>query len=142
MSSPGGPEPHGQMRSEIPAREEAGPPRTVISAGRDVELGARSMLVLADGLFRLDVVPHPDTIQALVRSLAHEPHAELRSDGEVGGGVVSAGDVAPQSSGRFRADIVLIAEDGAEREVARVLVSSVCHLERGLASFAAQAELL
>jgi hypothetical protein len=137
-------EPAGHLRTEIPAREPEGSPRTVISAGRDVELGARSMLLLAEGLFRLDVVPHEDTIQTVVRCLASEPRAELRG-GDVGGKTVSSGAadaIQPRSTGRFGGEIVLIGEGGAERTVARVLVGSVCHLERGITSFTAQAVLL
>jgi hypothetical protein len=143
VSAQGRRKPAGQLRTEVPAREEGGAPVTAISAGREVELGARSMLVLADGLFRLDVVPHEDTIQTLVRSLASEPRAELRG-GAVGGETVAGGGtgaIAPQSTGRFGGEIVLIGEDGAERTVARVLVGSVCHLERGMATFTAQATL-
>jgi hypothetical protein len=117
----------------------------VISAGRNVEVGARSMLVLAEGLFRLDVVPHEDMIQVVVRSLSAEPQAELRSTGEVGGESRTLGpqdEVGLQSTGRFGGEIVLIGEDGDERPVARVLVGSVCHLERGLTTFTAQATLL
>ena len=136
--------PSGQLRTEIPAPERGGPARTVISAGREVELGARSMLVLAEGLFRLDVVPHDDTLQTVVRSLGPEPRAELRG-GNVGGETVwpgGPGASAPRSTGRFGGEIVLIGEDGAERTVAKVLVGSVCHLERGTTSFTAQATLL
>jgi hypothetical protein len=137
-------EPSGQLRTEIPARKDDGSPLAVISAGRDVELGARSMLVLAEGLFRLDVIPHEDTIQTLVRSLSPEARAEFRSD-DVGGASWAFGDseeTVPRSTGRFGGDVVLIGEDGGERTVARVLVGSVCHLERGMTSFTAQATLL
>jgi hypothetical protein len=102
------------------------------------------MLVLAEGLFRLDVVPHEDTIQTVVRSLAPEPRAELLGE-DVGGETVALGGpgaIAPQSTGRFGGELVLIGEDGAERTVARVLVGSVCHLERGVTTFTAQAVLL
>ena len=37
---------------------------------------------------------------------------------------------------------MLVGEDGEERAVAKLLVGSVCHLERGLTSFTAQATLL
>jgi hypothetical protein len=100
------------------------------------------MLVLAEGLFRLDVVPHDDTVQTLVRSLAAEPRAELRSTGEVGGESRSSGAVGSRSTTRFGGEIVLFGEDGEERTVARVLVGSVCHLDRGVTSFTAQATLL
>jgi hypothetical protein len=132
------------MRSEVSARDEGGSPVTVISAGRDVELGARSMLILAEGLFRLDVIPHEDTIQTMVRSLAAGRQAELRSidvggETRVGG---APGAITPQSTGRFGGEIVLIGEDGSERPVAKILVGSVCHLDRGMTSFTAQATLL
>ena len=137
-------EPAGHLRSEVTAPESEGSTRTVISAGRDVELGARSMLILAEGLFRLDVVPHEDTIQTIVRSLAAECRAELHSV-DVGGETRTGGvpgEIAPQSTGRFGGEVVLIGEDGSERAVARVLVGSVCHLDRGVTTFTAQATLL
>jgi len=115
-----------------------------ISAGREVELGARSMLILAEGLFRLDVIPSADTIQTMVRSLSGEPQAELRSV-DVGGEtrvLGGPGDVVATSTGRFGGEVVLVAEDGSERAVARVLVGSVCHLDRGMTTFTAQATLL
>jgi hypothetical protein len=144
MNAKGAGEPPGQLRTEIPAREEGGSPATVISASRAVEQGARSMLVLAEGLFRLDVIPHDDTIQTIVRSLSSEPRAELRSR-DVGGTTSAFGDpeeiVAP-STGRFGGELILIGEDGTERPVAKVLVGSVCHLDRGLTSFTAQATLI
>jgi hypothetical protein len=137
--------PSGHVRTEVPAPEGKGPARTVISAGRDVELGARSMLVLAEGLFRLDVVPNDDTIQTIVRSLSSERRrAELR-DRAVAGETVSFGGpgaIEPRSTGRFGGEIVLIGEDGLDQAVARVLVGSVCHPDRGITTFTAQATLL
>ena len=134
----------GQVRTEVSPREEDDSPLTVISAGREVELGARSMLILAENLFRLDVIPNADTIQTIVRSLADEPQAELRSF-DIGGEtrVLSGpGDVVPTSSGRFGGEVVLVGEDGRGRLVAKVLVGSVCHLGRGVTIFTAQATLL
>jgi hypothetical protein len=113
---------------------------TVISAGREVEHGARSMLILVDGLFRLDVIPHDDTIQTTVRSLASEPRAELRF-ATVGGVAQTSGEIAARSTGRFGGEVVLLGEDGSERPVAKVLVGSVCHQDRGVTSFTAQATL-
>jgi hypothetical protein len=136
-------EPPGQLRTEVPAAEEGAAPVTVISAGRDVEQGARSMLILAEGLFRLDVIPQDDTVQTILRNLSSEPRAEVRY-GEIGGAASVLGsprEVAAPSTGRFGGEVVLIGEDGAERVVARILVGSVCHLERGVTSFTAQATL-
>jgi len=137
-------EPAGHLRTEVRAREPGDSARTVISAGREVELGARSMLILVEGQFRLDVVPHEDTIQTVIRCLGPEPRAELRG-GDVGGKTVfldGPDAIEPRSTGNFGGEIVLIGDDGSEHPVARILVGSVCHLERGVTSFTAQAELL
>jgi hypothetical protein len=128
------------MRTEVPASEEGGSATTVISSGREVEQGARSVLLLAEGLFRLDVVPEDDTIQTILRNLSSAPAAEFRFR-HVGGGVQSSGS-APRSTGRFGGEVVLIGENGSERAVAGILVGSVCHLDRGVTSFTAQARLL
>jgi hypothetical protein len=137
-------EPPGQTRTEIPSTEEGAAPVTVISSGRDVEQGARAMLILAEGLFRLDVIPQGDTIQTILRNLSSEPRAEVRYT-DVGGGASTSGEpgelLAP-STGRFGGEVVLIDEEGAERAVARFLVGSVCHLERGVTGFTAQATLM
>jgi hypothetical protein len=132
-------EPPGQLRTEV-SPAEGGSPTTAISSGREVEQGARSMLILAEGLFRLDVVPHDDTIQTILRNLSAEPRAEFRFR-DVGGRAQAYG-VDPPSTGRFGGEIVLVGEDGSERTVARIIVGSVCHLERGLTSFTAQATLV
>jgi hypothetical protein len=135
-------EPPGQIRTEVPA-EEGAAPLTVISAGRDVEQGARSMLILAESLFRLDVIPHDDSLQTILRNLSPEPHAELRFH-EIGGEARVLGspeEATFPSTGRFGAEVVLIGAARVERVVAKILVGSVCHLERGLTSFTAQATL-
>ena len=136
-------EPHGQVRIEVPASDEADA-TTVISSGREVEQGARSMLILAEGLFRLDVIPHDDTIQTVLRNLSPAPRAEMRFQPVGGGSLVLAGPrvIAAPSTGRFGGAVVLVAEDGSERPVAKVLVGSVCHLERGVTTFTAQATLV
>jgi len=137
-------QPVGQTRTEVPSREPGGTVTTVISASRDVEQGARSMLVIAEGLFRLDVIPHDDTMQTIVRNLSSEAAVELRLS-PVGGASYLLGDgqesLVP-STGRFGGEVVLSGDDGAQRAVAMVLVGSVCHLERGVTSFTAQATLL
>jgi len=137
-------QPPGQTTTEIPAPDQEVGGRTLISASREVEQGARSMLILAEGLFRLDVVPHDDTVQTIVRNLSTAAAIELRLS-PIGGGSYAAGDgqeVVVPATTRFGGEVVLIGRDGSERAVARILVGSVCHLERGLTSFTAQATLL
>jgi hypothetical protein len=133
-------DPPGQTTTQVPSPEPGGASRTVISAAREVEQGARSVLLLVEGLFRLDVIPHDDTIQTLLRNLSPAPAARLRF-GAVGG-AASAGDELVLSTGRFGGEVVLIDGAARERPVARILVGSVCHLDRGLTSFTAQATLL
>lgn len=133
-------DPPGQTTTELPPAEPGGAPRIVVSAAREVEQGARSALLLVEGLFRLDVTPHDDTIQTLLRNLSLAAAARLRL-GAVGG-AASAGSQLAVSTGRFGGEVVLIEANGRERPVARILVGSVCQPERGVTSFTAQATLL
>ncbi len=137
-------EPHGQVRTEVPAQGEGDGSMTVISAGREVEQGARSMLLLAEGLFRLDVVPQDDMVQTVIRNLSPAARAELRFHAVGGESSVfgSRHEVVAGATGRFGGEVVLVEEDGEERIVAKVLVGSVCRLEQGVTSFTAQATLV
>jgi hypothetical protein len=42
----------------------------VLSASKEIEPGARAMLLLAEGLFRLDVVHREDTLRTIIRNLS------------------------------------------------------------------------
>jgi hypothetical protein len=42
----------------------------LLSASKEVEPGARTMLLLAEGLFRLDVVVLADTLRSIIRNLS------------------------------------------------------------------------
>jgi hypothetical protein len=44
----------------------------VLAASRELEPGARGMLVRAEGLFRIDVVVADDTLRTIVRNLSTE----------------------------------------------------------------------
>lgn len=61
----GGP---GQLAGELPPDD--GGRGLVLSASKQIEPGARAMLLLAEGLFRLDVVISDDTIRTVVRNLS------------------------------------------------------------------------
>ena len=137
-------EPPGQLRAELPPRGDPAGPRIVISSAREVEQGARSMLILAEGLFRFDVVPHDDTVQTILRNLSAGFQAEIRY-GPVGGESrhsAGSGELTAPATTRFGGEVMLIGADGEERSVAKLLVGSVCHLERGVTVFTAQATLL
>jgi hypothetical protein len=136
-------DPAGQITTRIPADGEGGAGLTVISAGREIEQGSRSMLILAEGLFRLDVVPEDDMVHTLVRNLSPHSRIELRLDDIGGTTTTPEGSEKAEaiSTGRFGGEVVLTEDDGEEWDVARLVVGSVCHVERGLTSFTAQATL-
>jgi hypothetical protein len=137
-------QPPGQTRTTVPASRPGQAARVLISASREVEQGARSMLILAEGLFRLDVVPHDDTVQTIVRDLSAAPRIELRLK-PIGGGFYPLGDAREAlvpATARFGGEVVVTGVDEEERRLARILVGSVCHLDRGVTSFTAQATLL
>lgn len=57
-----------QLAGELPPDgEQRG---LVLSGSKEIEPGARAMLLLAEGLFRLDVVVSDDTIRTVVRNLS------------------------------------------------------------------------
>jgi hypothetical protein len=58
-----------QVESVLVARPDA-PPAVAMSATRSVEPGARVTMLLAEDLFRLDVVVEPDTLRTVVRNLS------------------------------------------------------------------------
>jgi hypothetical protein len=63
---------HGQLASGLPGGGLA------LSCTKLVEDGARTLILLAPGLFRLDVRPVEDTLQVMTRSL-HSVPAEWRT---------------------------------------------------------------
>lgn len=112
----------GQLRSQLPGGVIA------LSCSKSIEEGARAALLLAPGLFRLDITPREDTLQIQVRNL---------SAGECGwtdGGqpLVALAFDGPAIS----AHTLLIDVDGRH---ANVLVTATRDPERGVMRFVAQA---
>ena len=66
----------------------------LISSSRLVEVGVRAPILLAPGLFRLDLTPQEETLGVLTRPLGTHP-AHWRADQSTWDGYRDAGGVAP-----------------------------------------------
>ena len=73
----------------------------LISSARLVEFGVRAPILLAPGLFRLDLTPQEETLGVLTRPLTPHP-VRWRADQSTWDGYREAGDAAPlELHGRF-----------------------------------------
>jgi len=85
----------GQLAAALP---EGG---LLISASRLVEFGVRATVLLAPGLFRLDLTPQEETLGVVTRALASHP-VRWSADQSTWDGYREAGDAAPlELSARF-----------------------------------------
>ncbi len=107
-----------------------GPGGLVLSASKDLEPGVRAMLLLADGLFRLDVLIVGDTLQTFVRNLTS---GELELHGEVGQPRVATttlGLAARYAPGRADLRFAVGSEDA--RVLTEVTIATLRLAERGV----------
>lgn len=112
----------GQLTSPLPAGAIA------LSSAKPIEEGARAALLLAPGLFRLDITPREDTLKIQVRNLSAGA-CEWSDGGQPS--VALAFDGPAISAHTLRIDV-------AGRR-ANVLISATRDTERGLMEFVAQA---
>jgi hypothetical protein len=110
-----------------------------ISGSAELELGARGMLLLLDGAFRLDVCPMGDTLKLAIRGL---DGAELTSRG----GGYSGGVIAHEEQfERIRElhpssfDLTVEIRDGERSRGADVVVAALRIPNSGKTRFTAQA---
>ena len=114
-----------------------GRPGLVLSASKELEPGARSMILLAEGLFRLDVIIDGDTLRTIVRNLSSgELDMKVRPDYDQGAHFV-VGDVADYEPARTDLEFVLGA--GADRVEVRVLLGMLKMPARGTVRVTGQA---
>jgi hypothetical protein len=108
----------------------------VLSASKDLEPGARAMLLKADGLFRLDVLVVGDSLQTFVRNLTS---SELAFRPDVGGegGTVTVGDAAAYAPGR--ADLGFTLGSGQDCVMTKVTIGTLRFADRGTIRVSAQA---
>jgi hypothetical protein len=120
---------HGQMASGLVGGGLA------ISCHKLVEDGARTMILLAPGLFRLDVRPVEDTLQVMTRSL----HAEEARWGTEQEPVTDYGKKAQDTPEPYRLEFSFYLELEPYPIMARILLNSTVDKDRGLTHFVAQA---
>jgi hypothetical protein len=126
---------HGQLTNEIAVPD--GRPALVMSASKELESGARAMLLLAEGLFRLDVLVTEDTLRTMLRNLssgAIEMHTSL---GTVVGENISLGDAASYQPGR--AELGFTIGKGEDAVWVKATIATLRFFERGTMRVSAQA---
>jgi hypothetical protein len=108
-----------------------------LSASKDIEPGARAMLLHADGLFRLDVMVTGDSLQTFVRNLTD---GALDIRGDVGGPrerTITLGDAAAYAPGRADLAFTLGAEE--DQVMTKVTIGTLRFSDRGIVRVSAQA---
>lgn len=120
---------HGQMASGLVGGGLA------ISCHKLVEDGARTLILLAPGLFRLDVRPVEDTLQVMTRSL----HAEEARWGTEQEKATDYGKKAQDTPEPYRLEFSFYLELEPYAIMARILLNSTVDKDRGLTHFVAQA---
>jgi hypothetical protein len=125
---------HRQLATELPERD--GLRGLVVSASNEIEPGARAMLVLAEGLFRIDVVVHGDSLRTVVRNFTDRPLEVTQGTPGIN---LAFGEVAVLRPGR--ADLEFTLGAGADRLRARVTMATLRFDERGTVRVSANAVL-
>lgn len=108
----------------------------VLSASKDLEPGVRAMLLLAEDLFRLDIMIMGDALQTFVRNLTT---GELQLSGEVGQPRVATttlGLAARYAPGRADLRFTVGSEDA--RVMTRVTIATLRFADRGTIRVTAQ----
>ena len=126
---------HNQLATELPAR--GGRRGLVISASKELEPGFRAMLMLAEGLFRLDVVVHGDSLQTSVRDLVGAGVRIRSGPGVAGGESYAWGDVSPYQPGRAGLEFTL--GSGGDQLLVKVTLATLRFTDRGTVRVSGQA---
>jgi hypothetical protein len=124
-----------QLAQPLPAA--SGAVGLVLSDSREIELGARAMMLLADGLFRFDVALLGDSLRTMVRNLSE---GELEIEDGLHGEAephLAIGDVTPYQPGQGRVRFAL--GTGRDRVAVDVLIGVLRHADRGSARITTQA---
>ena len=119
---------HAQLASGLPGGGLA------LSCQKLVEDGARVLMLIAPGLFRLDVRPVEDTLQLMTRSL----HEGARWGTEPAA-ATDYGRKAEQTPEPARAQLTFYAELDPRPVLARIELLSTVDRERGVTHFVAHA---
>lgn len=95
------------------------------------------MLLIAEGLFRLDVMLRGDTMRITVRNLSSGELDIESSVGDYEGGAVIVGDVSAYRPGR--SSVAFALGQGDDRVSVRVQIGTVHFQERGIVRISGQA---
>lgn len=126
---------HGQLANEIELND--GRRGLLLSASKKIEPGARAMLLLAEGLFRLDVLVHGDSLQTFIRNFTAGPLEIIGDAGTPGGISVGFGAAATYSPGR--ADLGFTLGTAPDQLLVRVTIATLRFADRGVMQVSAQA---
>jgi hypothetical protein len=108
-----------------------------LSATKELEPGFRAILLLAEGLFRLDVLVSGDTLRTVVRNLSA---GELVTDAQPSadaGVSIGVGDVAAYEPGRTQLSFTL--GTGSDRVLVSATVATLRFADRGKVRVTGQA---
>jgi hypothetical protein len=109
----------------------------VVSASKELEPGARAMLLLAEGLFRLDVIVAEDTLRTVLRDLSGGAIVPRTSLGTVVGENISLGDAASYQPGR--AELGFTIGSGVDAVWVKATIATLRFFERGTMRVSGQA---
>jgi hypothetical protein len=126
---------HGQLTNSLEIAD--GRIVLVLSAAKEVEPGARAMLLLADGLFRLDVVVAEDTLRTVLRNLSGGAIETQTTLGTVTGESMSFGDADSYQPGRAGLGFTIGA--GPDAVWVRAMIATLRFADRGTVQVGAQA---
>lgn len=118
----------GQLVTELAPRD--GRRGLALSASKELEPGVRAMLLLAEGLFRLDVRVRGDSLQTFIRNLTDWPLDFSGDVGSLGGPTFAFGDVAGYAPGR--ADLGFTLGAGDDVLMTRVTIATLQFPDRGI----------
>jgi hypothetical protein len=121
--------PHGQLASGLVGGGLS------LSCHKLIEDGARALILIAPGLFRLDVRPVEDTLQVMTRSL-HETPARWGTEEAP---VTQYGKRAEDTPEPHRVEFSYYLEVEPAPILARIMLASTVDRDRGLTHFVAQA---
>jgi hypothetical protein len=120
---------HGQLASGLVGGGLA------LSCHKLIEDGARAMMLIAPGLFRLDVRPVEDTLQVMTRSL----HATPARWGTDEAPATQYGKKLDETPEPYRVEFSYYLDITPAAILARITLASTVDRERGLTHFVAQA---
>ena len=109
----------------------------MLSATKELEPGARAMLIYADGLFRFDIAISGDTLRTVVRNLSPAAIEMRRGAGGQGLGHVAFGEAAEYEPGSSGVGFVL--GEGADQVTVEVQIATLRMAQRGTVRVSAQA---